>query len=178
MTGGEMDALDALLTRRSVRRYTDQPVSDESISRLMHAATSAPSARDQRPWRFIVVRDRALLGAVAAAEPNGSMIAHAQAAVIVCSDLQLVTSEGFWIQDCSAATENLLIAAHAEGLGAVWVGTYPREERVEGVREVFGLPPHVVPFAVVPLGYPVDSPPAASRFDPTRVYHDGYEEEA
>jgi nitroreductase len=153
-------------------------VAEESLSRLLHAAMSAPSARDQRPWRFIVVRERALLSAIAAAEPNGSMIAHAQVAVVVCSDLQLVKSEGFWIQDCAAATENLLVAAHAEGLGAVWVGTYPREERVEGVRAVFGLPSHIVPFSVVSLGYPVESPIAASRFDPERVYHDRYEEGA
>jgi nitroreductase len=173
-----MDAEEAMLTRRSVRRYTDEPVSDEVVLRLLSAAMAAPSARDQRPWCFIVVRNRDRLKELAAAEPNGAMIARAQVAVVVCADLDLVKSEGFWIQDCAAATENLLLAAHAEGLGAVWVGTYPREERVTGVKAVFGLPEHLVPFSVVPMGHPAERPAPAYRFDPGRVYHDCYEEKA
>lgn len=173
-----MDALQVLLARRSVRRYTDQPVSDDSVSQLLHAAMAAPSARNQQPWRFIVVRNSALLAAIAAAEPYGGMIVGAQVAIVVCADLDLVTSEGFWVQDCAAATENLLLAAHTLGLGAVWVGTYPLEERVAGVRAAFGLPEHIVPFAVVPIGYPAERPAPADRFDPARVHFDCYEEEA
>lgn len=171
-----MDAEEVMLTRRSVRRYTDEPVSEEMVLRLLKVAMAAPSARDQRPWRFVVVRDRGLLKALAAAEPNGAMIARAQVAVVVCADLDLVKSEGFWIQDCAAATQNLLLAVHAEGLGAVWVGTYPREERVNGVRAVLALPEHLVPFSVVPLGYPAERPAPAVRFDEGRVYRDRYEE--
>ena len=173
-----MDALDALLTRRSIRAYTDRPVSDESISRLLQAAMAAPSAGNQQPWRFIVVRDRVLLGQIAAAEPHGAMVAKAPVAVVVFGDLNLVRLEGFWVQDCAAATENLLVAAHAEGLGAVWVGTYPREERVNGVRAVFSLPQHVVPFSVVAIGYPAGQPGPAHRFDADRISHDKYEEKA
>ncbi len=173
-----MDAFDALLTRRSIRAYTDRPVSDESISRLLQAAMAAPSAGNQQPWRFIVVRDRGLLGRIAAAEPHGTMLAEAPVAVVVCGDLGLVRHEGFWVQDCAAATENLLVAAHAEGLGAVWVGTYPREERVNGVRAVFDLPQRVVPFSVVAIGYPAGQPGPAYRFDPSRISHDNYEEKA
>jgi nitroreductase len=171
-----MDALDALLTRRSVREYAEKAVSEELVDRLLHAAMAAPSAGNQQPCHFIVVRDSKLREATAAAEPHGGMIARAPVAVVVCADLHLVRHEGFWIQDCAAATENLLLAAHALGLGAVWVGTYPREERVAGLRAVFGLPEHVVPFAVVPVGYPVEQLAPANRFDPGRVHVDGYKE--
>lgn len=171
-----MDALDAVLTRRSIRKYTDEPVPEDLVATLLRAAMAAPSARNQQPWRFIVVRDRALLAALATAQPNAGMVSQAQVAVVVCADLDLVESEGFWVQDCAAATENLLIAAHALGLGAVWSGTYPREERVAGVREALSLPDHVVPFAVVPIGYPAEHPGPADRFDRERISIDRYRE--
>jgi nitroreductase len=170
-----MELFEAMFTRRSVRDYSDQPVSEESVDRLLHAAMAAPSAGNEQPWRFMVVRDRALLEAAAAAERYGGMISRAQVAVVVCADLDLVEHEGFWQQDCAAATQNLLLAAHALGLGAVWVGTYPREERVEGLRRVFDLPDNLVPFSVVPIGYPAAVPAPVDRFDPDRVYKDRYE---
>jgi nitroreductase len=173
-----MDALDAVMTRRSIRRYTNQPVPEELVTRLLRAAMAAPSARNQQPWLFIEVCNRGQLTAIAAAQPNGGMVAQAQLAVVVCADLDLVESEGFWVQDCAAATENLLIAAHALGLGAVWSGTYPREERVARVSRVLGLPGSIIPFAVVPIGYPAEHPAAADRFDPARVHVDRYEERA
>jgi nitroreductase len=178
-----MEALDALLTRRSVRDYTDQPVPDEMVGQLLRAAMAAPSARNQRPWRFVVVRDRGLLAGVAAASANAGMIAKAQVAVVVCADMRLVRSDGFWVQDCAAATENLLLAAHALGLGAVWCGMYPRDERVAEMRAVLGLPEHVVPFAAVPLGYPAEGPAEEDRlsgderFESGRVHAERYEEE-
>ncbi len=173
-----MDALQAILTRRCVRSYTDQAVSPEQVEMLLRAAMAAPSAGNQQPWRFVVVRDRERLGEMAAQEPHGSMIARAQIAVVVCADMQMVSHEGFWIQDCAAATQNLLLAAHALDLGAVWVGTYPREERVRGVAEVLGLPDQVLAFAVVPIGYPADRPGPVDRFDQGRVSIDRYEETA
>jgi nitroreductase len=171
-----MEALEALLTRRSVRRYTNQPVPDELVDKLLHVAMAAPSAGNEQPWLFVVVRDRGQLKAASAAEQYGGMIAGAQVAVVVCADLDLVEHEGFWIQDCAAATQNLLLGAHALGLGAVWVGTYPREERVEGLRRVFGLPENLVAFSVVAIGCPADQPPPADRFDPSRICLDRYEE--
>ena len=172
-----MDALEAILGRRSVRKFTDDPVSEETIESLLRAAMAAPSARNQQPWVVIVVREKSLLEKVAAAQPHGGMTAGAQVAVLICADTRLVKSEGFWIQDCAAATQNLLVAAHALGLGAVWVGTYPREARMEGMSKVFKLPEHIVPFALVPLGYPAERPAPADRFDGSRVHLDGYEGE-
>ena len=171
-----MDVLEALLTRRSVREYTDEPVSEEAVERLLKAAMAAPSARNQQPWRFVVVRDRSLLKEMAEVSPNGAMIARAQVALLICADLDLVKSEGYWIQDCAAATQNALLAAHAIGLGAVWCGLYPREARVTGVSRVFALPERLVPFSVVAVGHPKGVPAAVDRFDPTRVSFDGYEE--
>ncbi len=171
-----MEALDAILTRRSIRNYTDQPVSDQSVDTLLRAAMAAPSAGNERPWRFIVVRDRQQLEAAAAAEQYGGMIAHAQVAVVVCADMDLVEHEGFWVQDCSAVTQNLLLAAHALGLGAVWVGTYPRQERVDGLKRVFDLPDNVVAFSMVAVGYPAERQAPANRFEPARICIDRYEE--
>jgi len=165
-----MDAMEAILTRRSIRKYTDQPVADDLVTELLRAAMAAPSARNQQPWRFIVVRERDRLEAVAVAQPDAGMARNAQVAIVVCADLDLVESEGFWIQDCAAAVENLLLAAHSLGLGAVWSGTYPREDRVEGIRRVCDLPGNIIPFAVIPVGYPAESPGPAHRFDPARVH--------
>jgi nitroreductase len=164
--------MDAILTRRSIRKYTDQPVSEDLVTDLLRAAMAAPSAGNQQPWQFVVVRDRAILDLVAAANPYGGMARQAQLAVIVCGDLERENREGFWIQDCAAATQNLLLAAHAAGLGAVWCGTYPREERVQGVRAAVGLPEQVIPFAVVPIGYPAERPEPGERYDPGRVHFD------
>lgn len=171
-----MEALDAIRTRRSVRRYSNETVSNELITILLRAAMAAPSAGNQQPWRFVVVQDPNQLEAVAAQEPHGGMIAQAPLAVAVCADMRSVDHEGFWIQDCAAATQNLLLAAHALGLGGVWVGTYPREERVKGVGSVLGLPQHVIAFAVVAIGHPAERPSPVERFDPEYVHTDRYEE--
>ncbi|OFV80422.1 MAG: NADH dehydrogenase [Acidobacteria bacterium RBG_16_64_8] len=162
--------MEAIMTRRSVRKYTDQPVSDDMVNDLLRAAMAAPSAQNQQPWEFVVVRDRSLLSGLADAQPYAGMVRGAQVAVVICGDLSREKSPGFWVQDCAAATENLLIAARSLGLGAVWTGTYPREERVANVRTVLGLPPHIVPLAVVPVGYPAEHPPPADRYDTRRVH--------
>lgn len=100
------------------------------------------------------------------------MVRQAPVAVVVCGDLSLEKSPGYWVQDCAAATENLLIAAHALGLGAVWSGTYPREERVSRVRAVLGLPEHVIPLAIVSLGHPAEQPSPEDRYHPSRVHYE------
>lgn len=171
-----MEALEAIRTRRSVRKYSSAAVPQGSVELLLRAAMAAPSAGDQQPWCFVVVRDRERLSQLATAGPHGRMIERAPLAVVVCADLGRVRHEGFWIQDCSAATENLLLAAHALGLGAVWVGTYPREDRVKRVGEVLGLREPLLAFAVVALGHPSESVTPADRFDPKRVYMETYEE--
>jgi nitroreductase len=162
--------MNTILTRRSVRSFTGQPVSEGVVTDLLRAAMAAPSAGNQQPWQFVVVRDPALREVIASANPYGAPARDAQVAILVCGDLDRETRPDFWVQDCSAATQNLLLAAHAAGLGAVWCGTYPREERMKPIAEALGLPGMVVPFAVVAIGYAAERPAPVDRYDPKRVH--------
>lgn len=163
---------DPVLERRSIRKYTDERVPEEHITTLLKAAMSAPSAGDERPWHFVVIRERSLLDAVAHVHPYAAMMAHAPAAILVCGDPELERSPGFWVEDCSAATENILIEAQTIGLGSVWLGVYPREDRVENMRRLIaGMPDHVIPFALLPVGYPAEHKKPSDRWDETRVHH-------
>jgi len=164
-----MDAMQAILSRRSIRRYTDQPLPETLITGLLKAAMSAPSAGNQQPWQFVVINERGILDKIAQFHPYARMLLEAPAAILVCGDLKLETSKGYWVQDCSAATQNLLLAAHASGLGAVWLGVYPREERVVALRTLLGLPEHIAPLALVAVGYPAETKPPSNRYDAARV---------
>lgn len=164
--------MEAILTRRSIRRYTAQPVGDEAVDDLLRAAMAAPSARNQQPWHFVVVRDRGTLARIAERIETASMAREAPLAIAVCADLDLEKSPGYWVQDCSAATENMLIAANAARLGTVWCGIHPREQRVEALREILGLPEPVMPLALVVIGYPAESPPTVDRFRRDRIHRE------
>lgn len=166
-----MDTMEALLTRRSIRKYTSKPVSPELVTELLRAAMSAPSAVNEKPWHFIVVTDRAVLNEVPRFHAFSAMLKTAPVAIAVCGELALQRKfEGFWVQDCAAATENLLLAAHANGLGAVWLGFYPIAERVEALQKLLGLPEGVIPLSMVALGYPDEEKDAPDRYDATRVH--------
>ena len=171
-----MEAMEAILTRRSVRRYTEAPVAPELIEELLDAAMHAPSAGNEQPWHFVVITERALLDAVPSFHPYAAMLRQAPVAVLVCADTRLVKYEGCWVQDCSAATQNLLLAAHARGLGAVWVAIHPRPEREEGMRALLGIPAQIIPFALVPLGHPAEHPGQVARFDAGRIHANGWGE--
>jgi len=166
-----MDTLEAIRTRRSVRRYEDRAVPDELVRELLTAAHRAPSARDGRPWQFVVIDDRKILAEVARINPNAAMAAHAPLGILVCGDLSLEKSPGYWVVDCAAAVENVLLAAHALGLGAVWTGVYPREERMEGLGRLVGLPDKVIAHSLVILGYPAERPAPRTDFPPDRLHH-------
>jgi nitroreductase len=164
-----VDAIEAIHTRRSIRRYEDRAVPAELVEQLLAAAMAAPSARNGQPWRFIVIDDRSILRAIAEMNPNAAMAAAAPLGILVCGDLDLEGSPGYWVIDCAAATQNMLLAAHALGLGAVWTGVWPRDARVEGMRQLFDLPPHVVPHSLVVVGFPAEEPPPQDRYRPERV---------
>jgi nitroreductase len=169
---GEVTVNDPILRRRSIRRYTDQPVTDELVEALLRAAMAAPSAGNQQPWQFVVIRERALLTAIHGVHPYSAMLPGAPVAILVCGEPGLCTWPQYWEQDCAAATENLLIAAEQLGLGSVWLGVHPLAERVEGVRSVLGMPPAIVPFALLPVGWPAERKAPADRYDETRVHRE------
>jgi nitroreductase len=167
-----VDPIEAILTRRSIRRYAPDPVPDSVVADVLRAAMSAPSAGNQQPWHFVVVASRSLREAIPTFHPYAQMVPEAPMAIVVCGDLRLETYKGYWVQDCAAATQNILLAAHAKGLGAVWVGIYPNAERVQPLQRLLNLPPSVIPLALVPLGFPAERVPPTTRWDPSRIHHD------
>ncbi|MBR6988249.1 MAG: nitroreductase family protein [Bacteroidaceae bacterium] len=156
-TMSENAAINAIKQRTSVRSFTSQAVEPEKIETLLRAGMAAPSAVNKQPWHFIVVTKREQLDALADANPNAGFLKQAPLAIVVCGDLQKALpgdAQEYWIQDCSAATENILVAATGMGLGATWTGTYPRKERVEAARKVLNLPEHIIPLNTLVIGYP------------------------
>ena len=169
-----MDAMEAILTRRSVRSYKADQIPEALIKSLLDAAMSAPSAGNQQPWQFVLIDDRKMLLEITKVHPYASMLSHAPLAIVVCGDLSRERFKGYWVQDCSAATQNLLIAARAQGLGAVWLGVYPLSDRVGGIRRILGLPEDIVPLAVVSMGYPVVAQSPADRYEESRIHRNGW----
>ena len=164
-----MDALEAIHTRRSIRKYQDKSVPEEIVRQVLAAAMMAPSARNAQPWQFLVVDDRQLLSEYAAKHRNAAMAPRAPLAILVCGDLRLEKSAGYWPVDCAAAVENLLLAVHALGLGAVWTGVYPREERMATLRQLCKLPDQVMPHSLIVLGYPAEQAASQDRYRADRV---------
>jgi nitroreductase len=167
-----MEAIEAIMTRRSIRKYTDEQVTDDQITRILSAAMSAPTAGNQQAWEFVVITDRKVLNALPDVHPYARMLHTAPAAILVCGNLETETKEGYYPQDCAAATQNILLAAHALGLGAVWLGVHPRPERVTGVKRLLGIPDHVVPVSLVAIGHPDESHPRVDRYDEKKVHRD------
>ena len=164
--------METILSRRSIRKYTKESVSDEIVKELLTAAMSAPSALNEQPWHFIVIRNRQILDEIPKIQPYSKMLRDAPVAVVVCGDLNLEKAKGFWILDCSAATQNILIAAQAKGLGTVWLGFYPRDDRIKGLQELLDIPEHIIPFSVIPIGYPAEQKPPANRYNESRIHYD------
>ncbi len=164
--------MDVILSRRSIRKYTPDPVSDETVKELLKAAMSAPSAGNQQPWHFIVIRDRGTLVKITEIHPHAQMLKEAQVAIVVCGIENAERYPGYWIQDCSAATENILLAAHALGLGAVWLGVYPREERARGVKELLKIPDGIMPLSIISIGYPGEKKEPADRYREDRIHYE------
>lgn len=159
-------------TRRSIRKYTSKSVSESDIEEILKAGMSAPSAGNEQPWHFVVIRERQILNAIPRIHPYSEMLKEASVAVLVCGDVTLdVYKAGYWVLDCAAATENVLLAVHEKGLGAVWLGVYPLQERMDGLRKLLGIPQHIVPFSLIPIGYPNESKQPDDRFDSAKVHH-------
>jgi nitroreductase len=165
-----MDTLEDLKTRRSIRKYQAKKVSDDLIKELLSCSMFAPSAFDKQPWQFIVINKQEIFQKILNVAPHAEMIKEASHAIIICGDKNLQENIGLLIQDISAATENLLLAAHSLGLGAVWVGIYPFDEIVKGIKKLFNLPGNVVPVSMAVIGYPAEKPEQPERFNQDRVH--------
>lgn len=166
--------LGLIFGRRSVRVYAPGEVTEAQIQRLLEAAMSAPSAMSRDPWRFVVIRDRKNLVTLSQALPGGGMLATASASVVICGDLDVTFEHhpGYLAQDCSAATQNLLLAAHGLGLGACWVGIYPSEPSIKQVRTMLRLPGSFIPLAAISLGIPGENPEPRTRYKAQHVRHE------
>jgi len=164
--------MNSILNRRSIRKYTKQEISNEFIEKLLRAAMAAPSAGNEQPWHFVVIRDKEIMYQIPKFHPYSQMLNSANCAIVVCGDLNLETNKGFWVQDCSAASENILIEATELGLGSVWVGVYPDMVRVNPLKALLDLPDNIIPLSIIALGHPTDSKAPVDRFNPTRIHQD------
>lgn len=165
-----METIKAISTRRSIRKYTHSKISDEIIEKLLRAAMQAPSARNYQPWQFIVITDRHILDKIPQVHPYAEMMKQATLAILVCGDLNLEKSVEYCAINCAAATQNILLAAHDLGLGAVWLGVYPRKERMVGLKNVFKIPDHIIPISLIACGYPAEILAAEDRFKKDRIH--------
>ena len=165
-----MDTLQTILTRRSIRKFKNLPISDEALHRIIEAAMYAPSANNRQPWHFVIIDERKELDKIPTFHPYADMVKKAQLVVAICGDTRLEPAEGFLALDCGAAIQNMLLAAHTQGIGSCWLGIYPREERIQGVRELLELPNHILPMALVVLGISNEIHSTPHRFRPDRVY--------
>jgi nitroreductase len=164
-------------SRKSVRHFTDETVTKEQLEELLKAAMAAPSARNMQPWAFICITRREVLDQLANGLPYAKMLFKAKAAIVVCGipDKSGQDSpEGYWVQDCSAATQNILLAAESMGLGAVWTGVYPRSERISAVRSVLGIPDTVFPLNVIPIGYSDGTDKPKDKFRKENIMWEGW----
>ena len=170
--GNILETIKAIFTRRSVRSFTKETVQKEDVRTLLKAAMQAPSARNFQPWHFVVISKREILDKIPQVHPYAEMARQAQAGILVCGDLQIEPSVEYNALNCAAATQNILLAAHDLGLGAVWIGIHPREQRKQAMTELFELPETIVPVSLVLLGHPAVKTTPVDRFKEERVHFD------
>lgn len=165
--------IENIMTRTSIRQFTDQPVAKDTLDLIVKAGMAAPSAMNAQPWAFVVVTEKSVLDSLNVKHSHANL-KTATAAIIVCGNLNKVKEgpgQEYWVQDCSAATENILLAAHACGIGAVWCGVYPIEERVKDISEVLGLPENIIPLNIITMGYPAENPEPKDKFNTDNIHY-------
>lgn len=177
------EVISNILTRVSNRRFTDEPVSEEQIETLLRAAMAAPSAMDYDPWHFIVVQDVELKRQLKASLPYVKMMNDASTGIVVCGDITLYEHiskiEGedntlYWVQDCSAASQNILLAAHSLGLAAVWTGIFPLKSRIDKLQHLLSLPQHIIPLNLIVIGHPSASAAPKDKWDEQKIHHNKF----
>ena len=166
-----METLQAIATRRSIRKFTGKNIPEELITKVLEAAMYAPSARNTQPWHFILITDREVLDKIPHIHPYAEMCYDAGAAIMVCGDSNIEKLEGYIALNCAAASQNILLAAHDLGLGAVWLGVYPRKERMEPLGKLIGLPKNIIPVSLIALGYSDERISPQERFKEERIHY-------
>ena len=168
----ENETLNTICSRRSVRSFTGEAIPRETLMRILRAAMAAPSAVNMQPWAFVAVTKRETLDELCAKLPYAKMLDKAGAAIVVCGipDKDEVFSKDYWIMDCSAASENILLACHALGLGAVWTAVYVDMERVADVRTILNVPGNIVPLNVIPIGVPKEKGKVLDKFNEGNIH--------
>ena len=159
-----------IFARRSIRKYSSLPVNPDDLNLLLEAGMAAPSGKNLKPWHFVTVTKREILDNLAEAHPYGKMLLEATAAIAVCGQIDI--SPDYWIQDCSAATENILVAAAGIGLGTVWLGCHPREERVTAIKKVLQIPEEVGVLSLIAIGHPAEEKESRTQYDAARAHMD------
>jgi len=169
--------MNMIFKRTSVRKYTTEPVSSEEIEMLLKAGMAAPSAMNIQPWEFVVVQDRENLNKIMKIHPYSAMLKEAPLAIIVCADIEKTAYKGFaekkyWIQDCSAATQNIMLQAAEMDLGSVWLGTYPKENFYKTIAKIFNLPEKIVPVTIIAIGHPDGEVQPKDKFDKNKIHYE------
>ncbi|MFP4198815.1 MAG: nitroreductase family protein [Halanaerobium sp.] len=164
--------MEEIFERRSIRRYQDKNVEEEKIEKLLEAAVAAPSAGNEQPWHFIVIKDRKRLDHLAEIHPYAKMLKEAPLAIAVCADLNKQKHQGFWVQDCSAATQNILLEAVSLGLGSVWIGCHPAEKREKAVSEYLEVPADFKTLSLIAVGYPAEEKRKVDRLSEDIIHYE------
>jgi nitroreductase len=173
-TNTKIEEADPVLTRRSIRSYTLEPVSEDLLHRLLRAAMVAHSAGDERPWQFVIIREQLIRDLITHVHPFAPMAAAAPVSILICADKTMCRERCFWVQDCAAATENILIEAQYLGLGAAWLSVYPVKGWMEGFRRLLEIPDNIIPFSLVTMGHPDEQKDPIDLYDESRIHHDGW----
>lgn len=166
-----MQGLELLNTRRSIRKFQDKDINDEILYEIIQSGMYAPTAGNQQPWHFIIIKDKQIVQKIVELNPNATMSLWAPVNILICWDTTNPKFNEYWMQDCAAATQNILLATHALGLGAVWTWVYPVQSRIDWVRQILNIPENIIPFAFVPIGYPDMTPSHPKRFDANKIHN-------
>jgi nitroreductase len=171
-----METLEAIKTRRSIRQYKQEIISNDILKELLKAGMSGPTAGN-KPWKFIVINDPEKIRELANADSGANLASNVPLAILVCGDMKKYQdiSQRYWVIDSSIAAQNILLAAHSKGLGAVWSGVYPTEERINGLKSLFELPENIKPLVLIVIGYPAEHLPVVDRYDASRVHYNTFE---
>jgi len=169
-----MDTLETIYNRRSIHKYTSEKIPEEKIEQILKAAMYAPSARNIQPWHFIVVDKRESIDQISKLSPHAEMMTEAMLAIIICGDSNLDPNMDNLIMECSAATQNALLAIQALGLGGIWVSSYPIKEAIDGIRKYYEIPENIVPVSIIALGYPAEQATTEDRYNKARVHRNNW----